>query len=470
MAIGDLQRAGTFRAYYQNHVRYVHEEDVWMVWRGNKWDRARNDEVSKMAQDLYAKEMAKAQRIEDPDKRKEAEERALGFTSEDHVQKLLVMARRESPIATSPEDWEPHPLEIPFLNGVYDLRTDKFSPHASNKLIRRTLTVKYNPGAVKPVKFLGVLEDLFCGEGKWIEAAHKMAGYCLTGLANEEVFFVLVGKPRCGKSLFTDTLGALMGDLGMKFMDGSLEGGGNRQKYDWAGLVGRRLAQYSEPNKQAKLAEASLKSLTGDAEFVVREIYGKPKTIRNQAKLIISSNFLPQIVDASGAMEERMFVLLAKADQRPVEKRDLGLKGHILREELEGVALWALEGARKVLREGLGRIPHTREEKEFIALRTSPLGDFVGEVLEPDPNGWIYQKDVWESYLTWCEASGIRQLRRLQKPDFFDYMRKLCGKTKERHGGRAGFEGVRFKEERIREEEFQQAEEGINKTFGGKRV
>ena len=98
-----------------------------------------------------------------------------------------------------------------------------------------------------------------------------MAGYCLTGVTTEHALFFLYGTGANGKSVFVNTLTAILGDYAtVAAMDMFMATHGERHPTDMAGLRGARLVTSIETEQGRRWAESKLKALTGGDKITAR--------------------------------------------------------------------------------------------------------------------------------------------------------------------------------------------------------
>lgn len=85
-----------------------------------------------------------------------------------------------------------------------------------------------------------------------------MAGYCLTGVTTEHALFFLYGTGANGKSVFANTLTAILGDYAtVAPMDMFMATQGDRHPTDMADCAGRASLRPLRPNRAAAGPRAS---------------------------------------------------------------------------------------------------------------------------------------------------------------------------------------------------------------------
>ena len=95
-------------------------------------------------------------------------------------------------------------------NGVLDLRTGQFRDGRADDYITKVAPVTFDAGAECP-RWLQFLEEIFADNQKLIPYMRRVAGYIITGVTTEQVFFVLYGVGANGKTTFIETLRHVLG-------------------------------------------------------------------------------------------------------------------------------------------------------------------------------------------------------------------------------------------------------------------
>ena len=104
----------------------------------------------------------------------------------------------------------------------------------------------------------------------------RIAGYCLTGRTDEQVFFFLHGSGANGKTVFLEVLADVLGSYARTApLDTFMATRGDRQPIDLAGLDGARMVVATETEAGRPWAEARIKAITGGDRIAVRRLYGR---------------------------------------------------------------------------------------------------------------------------------------------------------------------------------------------------
>lgn len=147
-----------------------------------------------------------------------------------------------------------------------------------------------------------------------------------------------------------------------------------------------------------------LLSVSGEDAQPLEQKYHTPVTARLPTRFVIVSNETPRLADASAALASRLVVVRTAATF--LGKEDTGL-GDKLLAELPGVLLWALRGLADL--DGLGRFTQPssgREDIRNMRDMASPVGAFLRDRCQLDPQAEVKTDELFDAYLDWCRSEG----------------------------------------------------------------
>lgn len=131
-------------------------------------------------------------------------------------------------------------------------------------------------------------------------------GYCISGedAAWGQRALLLVGEGSNGKSVFLDTLKALVGkDNYSSLTLGDIQSDTNRYQLD-----GKLFNLAEETPSKALVDGTMFKNLVTGGEFIVRLLYKQPYVVKNVAKFIFACNELPPTTDVTLGMFRRIMI------------------------------------------------------------------------------------------------------------------------------------------------------------------
>ena len=199
--------------------------------------------------------------------------------------------------------------KINFKNGILDLDTGDFYEHSPEFGFRYVLEYDYNPEAQCPI-FDKVLKDVTINDNILAQILLEFAGYAISSdscWAHKAL--ILEGSGSNGKSTFMNCLRSLAGrDNYSNLTLSDLKSEGNRQMLDG------RLFNLAEETPAKGLMDSSLfKNLVTGGETIVRQIYKRPYSMRNRAKMIFACNELPYTYDTSKGFIRRFIIVPFRA-------------------------------------------------------------------------------------------------------------------------------------------------------------
>jgi putative DNA primase/helicase len=298
----------------------------------------------------------------------------------------------------------------------------------------------------KPLGWLGFLNDVTDGDRALQEYLQRVAGYALTGETTEYALFFFFGTGANGKSVFLNTLAAVMGDYATNApMDTFLESKNDRHPTDLAGLRGARLVTSIEVEKGRRWAEAKIKSLTGGDKISARFMRQDFFEYTPQFKLLIAGNNKPSIRDVDEAMKRRMH-LIPFTVTIPPHRRDPQLAKRLLAEK-DGILRWAIDGCLAWQREGLKPPARVVAATEEYLEAEDALGRWLEEACDRLPSANTTTNELFASWKTWTERSG----------EYMGTMRKFSedlakrGLPRWRSGSLRGFAGIALKDQATQE-------------------
>lgn len=219
---------------------------------------------------------------------------------------------------------------------------------------------------------------------------------------------MVIGPTRSGKGTIGRVLSALLGAenvAGPSFASLATNFGGQS-------LIGKALAvvgdaRLSGRSDQAVIVERLL-SISGEDRITVDRKHRLASTGTLPTRLMLLSNEVPELRDASLALANRLLIL--KLTRTFLGREDTELTSRLMA-ELPGILTWAVAGWARLH----GRKAFVMPESGRSALRTmeelsSPVSAFVDDCCEVDPQHEVISQQLHEAYQRWCEQRRKRPL------------------------------------------------------------
>jgi putative DNA primase/helicase len=207
-----------------------------------------------------------------------------------------------------------------------------------------------------------------------------------------------------GKGTLLDTIIALLGKENVSAV--SLQDLAEN-RFRVAELHGKLANIFADLDNRALNSSSTFKTLvTGDLITAERK-FGQPFSFRSHARLIFSTNNLPQNTDRTHAFYRRQLVIPFKRTFTEIDA-DLELRVR-LRTELPGILNVALRGLRRLFSQGhFSDSPAVKAEVEEYRRQNDSVAAFCAEHVVNDPNGTIEKAKFYSEYKLWCESEELR--------------------------------------------------------------
>ncbi|QDU01967.1 hypothetical protein V6x_16500 [Gimesia chilikensis] len=304
------------------------------------------------------------------------------------------------------------PHFIVFSNGIIDVGQAIQNPKKTCKLLDfdpqyfNEVVLPYNfSSKAKCPLWIETIKEILPAKSKAdkrLLVLQEFMGYTLLHDCRFQKFMILIGDGGNGKSTITETWQAMLGDENVSAVGLEVLGGEHRQ---WA-LKGK-LANFSgELPYLGKINEGLLKRIVSGEPVDANRKHREPVKLRLQAKLIVNTNDLPSINDATRATWDRMVTIPFLERFRDTQKddKDRAIK---LREELPGIFLWSLKGLIRLLKNNKFTKCEVCEKitQEHRTDSDSVLA-FVKECCQQHSGHVLFSQKLFETYRLFCERSG----------------------------------------------------------------
>jgi putative DNA primase/helicase len=318
---------------------------------------------------------------------------------------MLALAQSELPARA--DSFDSDPMLLNCQNGTLDLRTLDLRHHRPADRITKQTGAPYDATASCPL-WLKFLDRIMDHDQDMIAFLQRAAGYSLTGDTTEHAFMFLYGTGRNGKSTFTETLGAMLGDYaGRVRSDTLLTKRDSAIPNDLAGLAGARFVVASELPEGRRLDEPLIKDLTGGDTVRVRFLHREFFEFRPQAKIWMFGNHRPQVRGTDEGMWSRVR-LIPFAVTIPEAERDPKLAQR-LRGELPGILAWAVDGCLAWQSGGLKPPAKVLAATSAYRADQDAIGQFLAECCTADPAATIRAGQLYDVYKTWAGSEAVSQ-------------------------------------------------------------
>jgi putative DNA primase/helicase len=282
-------------------------------------------------------------------------------------------------------------------------------PHTPRFFSPNVLTYDFNRFAPRPCQWLEFVNMLWPKEEEkdCISTLAEWFGYSLLPDTRQQKILLLVGPKRSGKGTIARVLRAL---VGIENTAGpTLASPGSN--FGLQPLLGKLLAIVSDARlsgrTDAAVVAERLLSISGEDPQTVDRKHLTALTLKLPTRIVILTNELPRLSDASGALAGRMILLRLRESW--YGREDVHLTDKLLA-ELPAILLWAIDGWKR-LRER-GHFVQPKSGKTLLSDLedlSSPISAFIRECCETGPGYEVPVQDLFQRWQTWCEGVGKKE-------------------------------------------------------------
>jgi putative DNA primase/helicase len=393
---------------YGDRLRYVHAWRRWLVWDGQRWAYDTTGQAARWTKSIARRMHAEAEAM--PTLNLTAEEKADRAAkikiaqrgeSSHGVAGTLTLASTETGIVVTPDDLDADPFLLNCTNGVLDLRTGELRAHDPSDLLTKMTRAAYHPDAegAEFAKFLArVQPDL-----EMRAYLARLIGSALEGRVINHILPIFWGAGANGKSTYVNAVQSALGDyaapadpelLTARTFDAHPTG--------TADLCGLRLAVLHESDHGRRLAEGTVKRLTGGDPVKARRMREDFWYFNPSHTFLMLTNHKPVIGGTDEGMWRRLR-LVPWPVVIPPEQRDLEL-GDKLTMELGAVLASLVAGYRDWHEHGLADPEQVTDATDAYRAESDALGRFLGQRCML--HGRIRSSDLFAAWSRWCAGEG----------------------------------------------------------------
>ena len=267
----------------------------------------------------------------------------------------------------------------------------------------------FNPHATC-ASWMKFLEEIFADDPAKIVLLQEWFGYNLIPDNSQEKFMMFLGPTRAGKGTILDVLAYILGEdqvLATSFRDYT-------RRFAIFPFFGKLAALIGDvsvgANYDATEALNILKRITGN-DVVMIERKGRDITqtcIKLYTRFTMAANVMPRLPDFARTIESRM--LLIQFITSFMGREDITLKAR-LKLEAPGILLWALEGLKRLKRNGNFTLPANHHQiVQRVRGEITPFTEFIGDncSLGEGKDYFILSDHLYECWKQWAIKNGER--------------------------------------------------------------
>jgi putative DNA primase/helicase len=384
---------------YGGQLRYVPVWRWWLVWDGKRWARDTTGQAARWMKSIARLITADALAVADKDKRATALRQAKRGESAGGIAGALTLAGTETELVVTPDDLDADPYLLNCRNGVVDLRTGEISPHDPNLLLTKVTGASYRPGTRGDV-FGAFLARVQPDEEMRAYLA-RLLGHALEGRQAVHILPIFHGEGSNGKSTLVNGAMSALGDYADAADPGMLTARGyDAHPTGVADLYGLRLAVLHESDAGRRLAEGTVKRLTGGDRIKARRMREDFWSFDPTHTFLMLTNHRP-IVGGTDEGLWRRLRLVPWGVVIPAEERDEELPGKLLL-ELDAILTWLVGGCLGWRSDGLGDPKPVMEATAAFRAESDALARFIAEQCLTGPHFTVPSAELFAAWSKWC--------------------------------------------------------------------
>lgn len=266
------------------------------------------------------------------------------------------------------------------------------------------LDFDHDPGAPEPARWLQFLNDVLGDNHEAWELLQEWFGLCLTADTSQQKMLLIVGPKRGGKGTITRVLRHLVGTGNVDAPTVDALGG----EFGLESLIGKSVAIVSDARFSGANIQGIVERLlciSGEDAININQKGVKARAaMRLPTRFVFTTNELPSLRDASGALASRFMIL--QLSRSFFGRENLNLLDELL-DELPGILNWAIAGRLRLWARGRFVQPASSlavvQDVEDLA---SPVKAWIRECCNVATGARAYVDDLFHSWRSWCESEG----------------------------------------------------------------
>lgn len=406
----DQGRGLRMRDQFATVLKFNAVDKKWFFFNGSYWQ----EDIGNQKVELAAERVANSIKTEKPELKfstKTDNDKAMNEwyrfqkDSRSHMAKMHMIDEFKKYVIVKHGEFDKEDMLLNTESGYVDLSNGELHDHDIDKKFSHQTLAEYSDNVDAPLwdKFLN---QIFNNDEELIHYVQKAIGYSFTGSVDEQCLFILNGRGRNGKSVFSNVVSDVAGNYAKQMNVQTIVAKKNQSgsaNSDIARLEGARIVTSSELNEGDRFDESLVKQLTGGDKILARFLYGSEFEYKPKFKIWMATNHLPIIRGTDDGIWRRIKIIPFNI-QIPKEKVDKKLE-YKLKAEYTGILNWIVQGAIMWQQEGLEDPEAVRQVIENYRAEMDPLDAFLEECCTTGQNYSIKARDMYNAYHEWAKES-----------------------------------------------------------------
>lgn len=401
----DFGLASAAEPLVQDALRWSQHRKTWMEYLEERWRAVPEDRAAVVACNaLNADLMRQLDEGADEKHILEAIKAISGYRNMSHV--LRFLAGMDS-MLTFADDWDADPMLLNLENGTLDLHTVELREHRASDLITVVAPVEYDPLSEAPrwEAHLGM-----CLPEEAIQReVQRQTGRSVAGTSLEERLPIWYGTGANGKTTTTRAIMNVLGGYVRTAAPDLLV----QTKYEQhptaiADLAGSRLVFSAEVEQGKRLAESTIKGLTGGDRLKGRYMRADFFEFDQTFDIVLVVNHRPQVYGTDEGIWRRIRLIpwnhAVPADARRPQEEVLDE----FWEERSGILNWILRGWIDWSDDPQWSCVEVEDATSDYRADQDILNDFLDEMVELGPAYKVAVGELYNAYVAWAESEKTK--------------------------------------------------------------
>jgi putative DNA primase/helicase len=314
----------------------------------------------------------------------------------------LTLASTEEAVVVTPDDLDADPFLLNTPSGVLDLRTGQLAAHDPHLLLTKMTAAAYRPDA-RGAAFTAFLDRVQPDPAMRGYLA-RLLGHALEGRVATHILPVFHGEGGNGKGTLVGAVIAALGD----YADAADPCLLTARSFDAhptgvADLCGLRLAVLHETDAGRRLAEGTVKRLTGGDRLKARRMREDFWSFDPSHTFVMLTNHKPIVTGADEGIWRR--IRLVPWDVIiPAEERDEQLPDRLALEH-DAILAWLVGGYRDWRQHGLAEPQRVLDATAAYRAESDTLTRFLADRCLPG-HGTVGSTELYKAWQRWCDDQG----------------------------------------------------------------
>jgi putative DNA primase/helicase len=408
----DLGNAERLIHLHGEDLRFCHPWRKWLVWDGRRFRIDATAELVRRAKDTTRRMWSTAAALSDPERRDRAIKHSRETEKHARIRSMIELAAAEVGVPVLPEQLDSDPWLLNVPNGTLDLRKGTLREHRREDLITKLCPAPFDPTA-ECANWRHFQKRVTNGSAELMSFKQRAIGYALTGAVSEKrSLFIYHGPGNNGKTTELEVLREVFGDYAGQMRIESIteqrRREGNAPSPDIADLRGLRFVVSSEPSEGQRLAENTVKYLTGMGRISARHLHQENFEFQQTWKIFMDCNHKPVIRGSDAAIWNRIGLIPFEVTIPDAEiDPELPAK---LRNELSGILAWAVDGCATWKLHGLNAPASVQSATSEYRHEMDVIARFIEDCCVLADWSSAQGKMLYQAYQKWCAETGENAL------------------------------------------------------------